>query len=354
MEKPVISNDIEMFDMDDGRIEVFNKNTKKSYIIGKKEYTILKELNGSKSYKELAENSNSYNEEMIKRLILKFEQIGFIKGKEKKEKLNILKMKKGIMSPNKVLKRNNNFIKIANFIIVYLSLPLFIFGMCISGEKILKMSRLFIDNIDFKLILFMYIASFVSITLHELSHAIVARSKKMNVAEFGIMLYWFIPCAYVNLNGIAFVKSKKDRILILMAGILSNGAIAGITMILANFVEEMLTKYLMIIAIVNISIIFSNLVIYMKFDGYYILEQFLEISKLREKSFGNLKQLILNRNKFKYSLSSFDGEVLYDPYESYMLDSQVYVIYSILSIIFIILTMISIMNIIIIVVRGLV
>lgn len=59
-------------------------------------------------------------------------------------------------------------------------------------------------------VIVIYIGFIACLMIHELSHTIAARHYGVNVPEIGIMLYFFIPCAYTNISGINLLKSKKE------------------------------------------------------------------------------------------------------------------------------------------------
>jgi putative peptide zinc metalloprotease protein len=329
MNKPCISSQIEVFPRNDGSAEIFNKVNKKSYSIGRNEYNVLQNLNGIRTPEELSEISGIYTADMVCNLIAKFEKIGMIKGKEVKVKFNVLRIKKGIMNPNRILSRDNVLVKIIYFCIVYLSLPLFAAGLWSSRDQfgiILQNAGNSILTPSFLLILPI---SFLVLALHELAHAVVARYNNVNVAEFGIMLYWFMPCAYTNLNGIAFVTKKSTKLLILTAGILSNLGISGLGFLLLPLVSGRLYDLLLWFAASNVVITFTNLLVFLKFDGYFILEEFMGVKNLRENSFAFVRR---RNRKLDYSSEVFDGEKLDKSMDKEYLNNLVYWLYGVFSI----------------------
>lgn len=334
MNKPVISERIDVFLNKDGSVEVFNKINKKSYRLGKKEYGVLKELDGTNTCADLSKKIECFSYEMIENLISKFEKMGFIKGKEEKSKFNILKIRLRIMNPNAVLKPENLLVKLVYFFIMYLSVPLFLIGVFMNIKELDLIVTRIQNNIVSPTVIVIIPLFFIVLGLHEIGHAVVARYNGMNVAEFGFMIYWFMPCAYTNLNGLAFVEKRRKRLSILFAGVLVNIALVGIGLIFLRFVEGSIYNFVLWFSLSNFTICFTNMIVFLKYDGYYILEQFIEVKNLRESSFLYLKTLY-KRKKHKYAMNQFNGEIINNEYNSNPLENGVYLMSGILSYMFI-------------------
>ncbi|MBU3134522.1 M50 family metallopeptidase [Clostridium gasigenes] len=334
MYKPCISQYLQTFNQENGKTLIFSKLTKRTYSLAKNEYKVLQNLDGTKTLKDISILCEGFSSNDIPYLIDEFEKIGFIKNKEKKKKFDILKIKKGLINSDKIINPNNLLIKIIYFFIVYLSIPIFMIALLV-GINFFDFVFI-IKSIEAPNYFIVAFIIFFSISLHELSHAIVAKSNGAFIAEFGIMLYWFMPCGYTTIIGVNNIKSKSKRLLIFCAGIMVNLNLAGLLAILMKFSEENFNQYLVWFILVNIVLAFSNLLIFLKLDGYYILQELLCEKSLREKSFSHIKFLINKKTKINNISNMYKNEFLAS------LNNEVYLIYGILSIVYIPLTLIGV------------
>gem|GEM_PF-3339797 len=278
-------------------ITVFHPATKKSYVIGEAEYTVLIHLGGINSYEKLAVLSAKYNTEQIKALIKQFEKMGFISGKkviESAEKGLIKRRKLGIINGNRLIKTDNLLTKIFYFILVYLSVPLFLIGIFFYYKSTNRFSSVNLREVV-EMTPFLHFASFIIVaTLHELSHAIIARRNQIPVPEIGIMLYLFVPYVYTNMSYIRLLKSKWKRILCLLGGILLHILLSGICFLIAGFVPVTNRLIFEEIAYMNLFLVISNLMVFFKLDGYFILQEMIGETYLREKSIDIIREILSN------------------------------------------------------------
>lgn len=331
---PDISPNIEIFTENGEKYSVFNQKTGKTYLIGKLEYYVLRHLDGTKTLEDLKSMVGNLTEQQIRLLIEQFEKIGFIRGEEPKRKFNLIKMRKGLFNGNRLINPQKYIWKFLNFSIIYLSVPIFLLGLFYALLNY-EMASLFTTGNIFTpdaLLLIPFIL--IVLSLHEMGHAVVARCNGVNVPEIGIMLYWFMPCAYTNLSSITFQKKRIKRIVILLAGILVNLQLAGICLLLLSVLPSSVHIYLGWAAIANISLILMNTLWVIKLDGYFILEQLLEMKRLREKSFSFLKESILKISvMFKTrKTTKYDGNYVG---MGHKLDHIVYMLYAVLACVYI-------------------
>ncbi len=324
-----LNPNLEIYNETPTKYSVFNPKSGRTFSIGLVEYSVLKSLDGTKNNEQLSDLSSNLTVEQIGMLLSQFEKIGFIKGVEPKQKFNPIKIRKGLVNGNKWIHPENFLTRIAYFLIVYLSLPMLIAGLVMAGTKVnlsilLDSSNLLrpdiLLNIPFMLII---------LSLHELGHAVVARKNGINVPEIGVMLYFFMPCAYTNLSSITFQPSKAKRLLILLAGMLVNMFMAGSFFLLTLFIDEKYQLYALWAAVSNLSLIVMNTLWVIKLDGYFLLEEILDIRHLREKSFGLIRYFIMTqRLKYKTKDKLYKSQYMDS---GHRLDNMVYVVYGVLA-----------------------
>ncbi len=123
-------------------------------------------------------------------------------------------------------------------------------------------------------------------TLHEFGHATTSRNFGGEVHEMGVCMICFTPCGYVDSTDAYMMKYKRHKIYTVVAGIFTEFIIAAIAAHVWLYAPPGLIKNLAFNAmmVASINTLFFNMNPLMKFDGYYIICDLLEIPNLRTKS----------------------------------------------------------------------
>jgi len=122
--------------------------------------------------------------------------------------------------------------------------------------------------------------------LHELGHGLACRRFGGQCHEMGVMLLVLTPCLYCNVSDAWMIPSKWKRIFISAAGMYVELTLAAVAMFVwwfsqPGFVNSMALN---LIFVSGLSTLLFNLNPLLRFDGYYILADFLEIPNLRQKA----------------------------------------------------------------------
>jgi putative peptide zinc metalloprotease protein len=122
--------------------------------------------------------------------------------------------------------------------------------------------------------------------VHELGHAYATKISGGEVHEIGIMFLVFMPAPYVDASDSGAFPRSRDRILVASAGMLVELMIAAGAMVIWLAVEPGLVRSLafntMLIASVSTLIFNGNPLL--RFDGYYILCDLIEIPNLATRA----------------------------------------------------------------------
>ena len=146
------------------------------------------------------------------------------------------------------------------------------------------------------------LAFYTVIFIHETAHATTAKHFGRRVDEGGFMLYYFIPSFYVNVTD-AWLVPWYRRVAIFWAGPYSGFVMAGLSSILVAILPGpgLLTTLLFKLAVASYINSLINLMPLLLLDGYWILEEWLETPKLREKALafvrGPFWQRLLDRKR---------------------------------------------------------
>ncbi len=128
--------------------------------------------------------------------------------------------------------------------------------------------------------------------LHEFGHGLSCKKFGGECHEMGLMLLVFTPCLYCNVSDSWMLPNKWQRVFIGAAGMYVELILASIATFLWWYSEPGLLNFLSlsVMFICSVSTVVFNGNPLLRFDGYYILMDILEIPNLRQKSTEILKR----------------------------------------------------------------
>lgn len=118
--------------------------------------------------------------------------------------------------------------------------------------------------------------------IHELAHSVVCKKFGGRVHNCGVMLLLLIPLPFVDVTSSWRFQNKWKRILVSAAGMMSEIFIAALACMVWVSVEPGPLQYHAgnVIITATLHTLFFNINPLMRFDGYYMLTDFLEIPNL--------------------------------------------------------------------------
>lgn len=123
-------------------------------------------------------------------------------------------------------------------------------------------------------------------TLHEFGHATTCRHFGGEVHEMGVCFMCFTPCGYVDASDAWMMRHKRHKLYVTFAGVFTELIIASIAahfwLILPDGLARSVAFNSMLVASINTVVFNANPL--MRFDGYYVVCDLLEIPNLRSKS----------------------------------------------------------------------
>jgi len=122
--------------------------------------------------------------------------------------------------------------------------------------------------------------------LHELGHAFTAKLEGGEVHEMGIIFVMFIPVPYINVSTVTSFRSKYKRMLVGAAGIIVELLLASLALFIWLITEPGLIRDIAfnIMLIGGVSSLFFNGNPLLKYDGYYVLADAVDIPNLLQRS----------------------------------------------------------------------
>ena len=134
---------------------------------------------------------------------------------------------------------------------------------------------------DFILLILFF---FLSVLIHEHAHALTVKKYGRKILRGGVMLYFGMPLAFVDTTDI-WMKPKWARIAVSFAGPFSNALLGGLLFSIAVFLPDaILHNILLQTAILNTTLFFLNLLPIAETDGHYIIQDYLEMPRLRTQA----------------------------------------------------------------------
>src|SRR5262245_6347961 len=122
--------------------------------------------------------------------------------------------------------------------------------------------------------------------LHQFGHGLACKRFGGECHEMGVMLLVFTPCLYCNVTDAWMIPSKWRRAAVGAAGMYVELVLASLCTFLWWLSEPGLLNHLCLnlMFVSSVSTLVFNANPLMRFDGYYILSDLLEIPNLRQKS----------------------------------------------------------------------
>ena len=147
-----------------------------------------------------------------------------------------------------------------------------------------------------------WVASLLPIFIHEMGHALTVKHFGREVPKGGVMLYFGLPAAFVETTDI-WLEPKKARLAVTWNGPYTGLIIGGLAAIFIYlYPSASINSFLFKMLVVAYTTVLFNVNLLLKYDGYYLLSDWLEIPSLRERSSAFLRRKflnkIMNRKKF--------------------------------------------------------
>lgn len=280
---------------------VYNKLTKKSYKLGNEEYALFKELDGEKTIEELT-NMTSFSVDEIKCLLSVFDSYALLASSEIQIDKNTKKKHTLTYEASFLKVFSNPVLKIIFDFLTFVSVPALFFAIVFMQGKINVDKMIKSANIVYVVIMDVILA--VSVSLHEIFHAIAAKNNGAFCAEIGYTFDFFVPSAYTTLCGVDEIKSRGRKVQVFFAGIAANALIAAISLLIMGIPCLGDSLFMFLIFSSNLCLILINSITCFKSDVYYILCSLFDNMNLKEdstnmirskggKNIGNVMYLIL-------------------------------------------------------------
>ena len=136
--------------------------------------------------------------------------------------------------------------------------------------------------------------------IHEFGHGIAIKAFGGSCRELGLMFLVLIPIPYVDASQATALTSKRQRMLVGMAGMMVELFVASVAIWLWAWASPGATKAMLnqVVILAGLTTILFNANPLIRFDGYYVLSDWLEMPNLGQKANQYVGYLI-NRHVFR-------------------------------------------------------
>lgn len=135
-------------------------------------------------------------------------------------------------------------------------------------------------------LIYLWVTLGVAKIIHEFGHGLSCVHYGSECHEMGVMLLVFSPCLYCDVTDSWMMKNKWHRIIIGAAGMYIEILLSAVAIYVWWLTQPGLLHMLAlnVFFVTTITTVIFNANPLMRFDGYYILADFLEIPNMRQKS----------------------------------------------------------------------
>ena len=234
--------------------------------------------------------------------------------------INPLAIRIPILDPDKFLTATLPFVRpLFSWYGVLLFLVTVSYALVLAGVNWTGLTENIFDRVLSAESLMMLLVTYPFVkTLHELGHAYTLKKWGGEVHEIGIMFLVFMPVPYVDASNSSAFQNKYHRALVGAAGILVEVFLASLAMLVWVNAEEGIVRAFAfnVMLIGGVSTLLFNGNPLLKFDGYYVLSDLIEIPNLGTRSTRFIAYLI---QKKLFKLNNVESPVTVHGEASWML-----------------------------------
>jgi len=168
----------------------------------------------------------------------------------------------------------------------WISMVIIVLGVLVFFRHVERLEQAVANLFSFHNALLMIATTFAIKSIHELGHGLTCKHYGGEVHEVGAMMLVFQPYFFVNVSDSWTMPNRMHRIWVSFAGIYVELIFAAIATFFWAIVQPgALRDFLFnVIFIASVSTVIFNANPLMRFDGYYIMMDLLEVPNLQAKS----------------------------------------------------------------------
>lgn len=168
---------------------------------------------------------------------------------------------------------------------------LLLYGIFLSVQRFDELFSTFMNYLTFEGVILFLISTVLVKIVHELGHAYTATKYGVPVTVMGVAFMVLYPVLYSETTNAWKMVNRRNRLNIAAAGMMAEMAVASVAIILWHFLDPgPLQSLCFMIGIVSLGASLAvNLNPLMRFDGYYLFSDIVQIDNLQDRSFAFVK-----------------------------------------------------------------
>jgi putative peptide zinc metalloprotease protein len=274
LSSPKLKESVQFFPIENNMFHVYDSETSRHFKMGEQEVAWLRFFDGQTNLDTLR---GKIPLEYFDKFVAHIVRIKLLEGPTTREKRSILKIKLINIDPTKVIDRMGVFPIYYRHFLEWISFPVFILNILAIILLVPQAGRIR-ETLQFNTytVVFYLVAIMLTGIMHEGSHALVARSFKVQVPKIGAMLFMLHPSFYADVSAINLLSHRGQRVMVLIAGVLGNNLLMFIGVILTFLpLGAMGQQFALLFIAINFVLMFVNLIPFVEFDGYFIFQELL-------------------------------------------------------------------------------
>ena len=271
----VRNKNLSFFQKEDGRVLVFNHDDAKSYILSYDACQLLWRLDGTSSLQDIYNDFTPLPETEIDQTIAMFEKIGLIGGEHEKKKRFVL-----WKDPENIIIIKNKNIRSAVRGLLLASPFLFLTELFYLWSLHLKLSV----NIDKPFLALAVIVLIISTFVHEMAHAVFAKSYNANIGEIALIFEAAFPHMriYTNICGFSYITKTSQKIKMHLAGILAQIFLMALSILMIGCPVAAVSRAGICVFLVNGLCVVVDSIPFRTSDGSRVLQTIRDRNKTAE------------------------------------------------------------------------
>lgn len=171
--------------------------------------------------------------------------------------------------------------------VLYLFIIMLMMNLYILVDRWALFSQTFLHFFSLQGFIYYALALSIAKVLHEMGHAYTAHHYGCRVSSMGVAFLVMFPVLYTDTSDAWKLTSKKQRMAIGAAGMMAELALAIFCSSLWHFLPDgpVRSSVFLMATTTWVMTLFVNLNPFMRFDGYYLLSDFIGIENLQQRAF---------------------------------------------------------------------
>ncbi len=209
------------------------------------------------------------------------------RAKRKEKLLSFLFLRIPLWCPNAFLDRTIRFARpLFSRAALAIWLALIIAATIVAGQRWAELREPLQGVLVSHNLVLMWLVLIVLKVFHEFGHAYACKHFGGYVPEMGAYLILFTPCAYVDATASWGFTQRRHRIIVCLAGMYIESTLAAVAVFVWAMTDQSLLHNLAynVIFLAGVVTVLFNVNPLMRYDGYYILSDLVEVPNLRARS----------------------------------------------------------------------